>query len=56
VIAVYATPELDWKLEARRIATAWFAGPPAVAPVVEVPAMESLVAEAPVQKLASAIS
>jgi hypothetical protein len=55
VIAVFAKPELDWKAEARRIAVTWFAGPPAVAPVVEVPSMESLAAEAPVQKLASAV-
>jgi hypothetical protein len=29
VIAVYSTPALNWRLEAARIAAAWFAGPPA---------------------------
>ena len=29
IIAVYATPALNWKLEASRIASAWLEGPPA---------------------------
>lgn len=35
VIAVYAKPELDWKAEAMRIASAWLNGP---AQAAEVPA------------------
>ena len=35
VIPVYSTPNLSWKLEASRIATAWLQGPPAMsAPTV----------------------
>lgn len=33
VIAVYSTPDLNWKLEASRIAMAWLEGPPAMATV-----------------------
>ncbi|PTX90882.1 hypothetical protein [Opitutus sp. ER46] len=28
-MAVYSTPQLNWKLEASKIATAWMEGPPA---------------------------
>jgi hypothetical protein len=35
VVPVYSTPNLNWKLEAARIATAWLQGPPAIsAPAV----------------------
>ncbi|HVU31944.1 MAG TPA: hypothetical protein VHE61_00820 [Opitutaceae bacterium] len=37
-VAVYSTPNLNWKLEASRIATAWLEGPPAATPAVETPA------------------
>jgi len=33
VIAVYSRPNLNWKLEASRIASAWLSGPPAMATV-----------------------
>jgi hypothetical protein len=33
IIAVYATPTVNWKLEASRIASAWLQGPPAMATV-----------------------
>lgn len=35
VISVYSKPDLNWNTEAARIASAWFAGPPAIATVVE---------------------
>jgi hypothetical protein len=35
VISVYSKPELNWGTEAARIASAWFAGPPAIATVTE---------------------
>lgn len=31
MLSVYDTPTLNWKLEASRVASAWLAGPPAVA-------------------------
>ncbi len=31
VIAVYSKPQLDWKTKAAQIASAWLAGPPAMA-------------------------
>lgn len=51
VLAVYSTPTLNWKTEASRIATAWLAGPPAVATISEVP---TAAAPAATQKVASA--
>jgi hypothetical protein len=35
VISVYSKPELNWASEAARIASVWFAGPPAIATVTE---------------------
>ena len=37
LIAVYATPQLDWPAEARKVAAAWLAGPPAAATVAAMP-------------------
>jgi hypothetical protein len=34
-IAVYATPQLDWSAEARKVAAAWLAGPPAATATVD---------------------
>jgi len=39
MLSVYDTPTLNWKLEAGRVASAWLAGPPAVA-TVSAPALE----------------
>ena len=39
MLSVYDTPLLNWKLEASRVASAWLAGPPAVA-TLATPAME----------------
>lgn len=36
VIAVYSTPNLNWKLEASRIASAWLEGPPAGSAATEI--------------------
>lgn len=33
VVAVYSRPNLNWQLEASRVASAWLEGPPAVATV-----------------------
>lgn len=33
VMAVYSTPNLNWKLEASRVASAWLEGPPASATI-----------------------
>lgn len=33
VMAVYSTPNLNWKLEASKIASAWLEGPPAMATI-----------------------
>ena len=56
VIAVYAKPELDWKSEAGRIASAWMAGPPATAELVAAPAVEKLSAEPAVENLSATAS
>ena len=48
VIAVYATPNVNWKLEASRIASVWLEGPPAAATITNAdigmaaPALQSL--------------
>lgn len=39
MLSVYETPTLNWKLEASRVASAWLAGPPAVA-TVSTPVLE----------------
>lgn len=33
VMAVYSTPQVNWKLEASKIASAWLEGPPAMATI-----------------------
>jgi len=37
LVAVYAKPNVDWKAEARQIASAWLAGPPAMATIETAP-------------------
>ncbi|HTO03356.1 MAG TPA: hypothetical protein VL069_06625 [Opitutus sp.] len=36
IVSVYDTPQLNWKLEAVRIASTWLAGPPAEATSVSI--------------------
>ncbi len=47
ILSVYETPNLNWKLEAGRIASTWLAGPPAeavVVPTQEIAAPERMAA------------
>jgi hypothetical protein len=46
VLAVYSTPNLNWKLEASKIASAWLEGPPARATMSETEQLTPLVAVA----------
>lgn len=39
LLSVYDTPQLNWKLEASRVASAWLAGPPEIA-TLSTPAIE----------------
>jgi hypothetical protein len=43
-LSLYDTPLLNWKLEATRVASAWLAGPPAVATIATTSMMEERIA------------